>query len=185
MSRSSYTRMCAVCRVEQKIGVCTNCKCDWTSHIYPSSFSARGVARPTKKDVTASNVSSKYVRPSIYLVPDCSIIALKNTSRLKFEQRHSKQSVVDRYHMAPIKRLIVCCDGTWNDSISTNNPLTNVARFSRCVEDRTEDDILQIVYYHTGVGVGTSRISNSIDGAVGRGEPLLLCAREPRFHILC
>jgi uncharacterized protein (DUF2235 family) len=72
--------------------------------------------------------------------------------------------------MAQLKRLIVCCDGTWNDSISTNNPLTNVARFSRCVEDRAEDGVLQIVYYHTGVGAGTSKISNSIDGAVGRGK---------------
>lgn len=68
--------------------------------------------------------------------------------------------------MTQPKRLILCCDGTWNDSISTNNPLTNVARFSRCVKERTKDGILQIVYYHTGVGVGTSRISNSIDGAV-------------------
>ncbi|KAH7394879.1 hypothetical protein DE146DRAFT_764489 [Phaeosphaeria sp. MPI-PUGE-AT-0046c] len=71
--------------------------------------------------------------------------------------------------MTQIKRLIVCCDGTWNDSVSTNNPLTNVARFSRCIEERTQDGILQIVYYHTGVGAGTSKISNSIDGAVGRG----------------
>ncbi|KAF2415751.1 hypothetical protein EJ08DRAFT_739706 [Tothia fuscella] len=69
----------------------------------------------------------------------------------------------------PPKRLIICCDGTWNDSVSTNNPLTNVARFSRCVNDRTNTGILQIVYYHTGVGRGTSKISNSIDGAIGRG----------------
>jgi hypothetical protein len=72
--------------------------------------------------------------------------------------------------MAQTKRLVLCCDGTWNDSVSTNNPLTNVARFSRIVEERAADGVLQIVYYHTGVGAGTSRISNSIDGAVGRGE---------------
>jgi uncharacterized protein (DUF2235 family) len=68
--------------------------------------------------------------------------------------------------MAQLKRLIVCCDGTWNDSISSNNPATNVARFSRCVEDTATDGVLQVVYYNTGVGVGTSRVSNSIDGAV-------------------
>ncbi|KAK7192319.1 uncharacterized protein CC84DRAFT_1251437 [Paraphaeosphaeria sporulosa] len=71
--------------------------------------------------------------------------------------------------MTQIKRLILCCDGTWNDSVSTNNPLTNVARFSRIIEERAADGVLQIVYYHTGVGAGTSKISNSIDGAVGRG----------------
>ncbi|ORY19624.1 hypothetical protein BCR34DRAFT_471960 [Clohesyomyces aquaticus] len=69
----------------------------------------------------------------------------------------------------PEKRLVVCCDGTWNDSVSTDSPLTNVSRFSRCVEAIGEDGILQIVYYHTGVGSGTSKLSNSIDGATGRG----------------
>jgi hypothetical protein len=57
-----------------------------------------------------------------------------------------------------------------NDSIGTNNPLTNVARSSRMVEERAEDGTLQIVYYHTGVGAGASRISNSIDGTMGRGK---------------
>jgi uncharacterized protein (DUF2235 family) len=85
--------------------------------------------------------------------------------------------------MAQIKRLILCCDGTWNDSISTNNPLTNVARFSRCVEERTDKGILQIVYYHTGVGVGTSRLSNTIDGAVGRGK--LYSSDRALLNTLC
>ncbi|KAF2466113.1 uncharacterized protein BDR25DRAFT_377820 [Lindgomyces ingoldianus] len=67
------------------------------------------------------------------------------------------------------KRLVVCCDGTWNDSVSTDNPLTNVSRLSRCVEEIAEDGILQVVYYHTGVGSGTSKLSNSVDGATGRG----------------
>ena len=83
--------------------------------------------------------------------------------------------------MTQMKRLILCCDGTWNDSISTNNPLTDVARFSRIVEERAEDGVLQIVYYHTGVGAGTSRISNSIDGAVGRGK-LLSRFRQPCYR---
>ena len=71
----------------------------------------------------------------------------------------------------PKKRLVICCDGTWNNSVSSNNPLTNVSRISRCIEDVAADGVLQIVYYHTGIGSGTSRLSNSIDGAVGRGNP--------------
>ncbi|KAI1805365.1 hypothetical protein F4811DRAFT_561214 [Daldinia bambusicola] len=72
----------------------------------------------------------------------------------------------------PKKRLFICCDGTWMDAVSTAAPLTNVARLARCVkavsfEDSTQ--ILQIVYYQTGIGRGTSRIGRAIDGATGRG----------------
>jgi uncharacterized protein (DUF2235 family) len=67
------------------------------------------------------------------------------------------------------KHLFVCCDGTWNDSVSTDSPLTNVSRLSRCVKEVADDGTMQIVYYHTGVGTGTSRFSSTIDAATGRG----------------
>jgi len=71
------------------------------------------------------------------------------------------------------RRLIVCCDGTTNDGINTTNPLTNVARISRCVkseDDRDPDDrVVQIVYYQTGVGTGTSQLANVVDSVYGRG----------------
>jgi uncharacterized protein (DUF2235 family) len=70
----------------------------------------------------------------------------------------------------PKKRLIVCCDGTWNDSISTDSPLTNVARISRCIPGVSDSGVIQVVSYYTGVGSGTSRASNIIDGMTGRGE---------------
>ena len=68
------------------------------------------------------------------------------------------------------KRLIVCCDGTWNDSISTDSPLTNVSRISRLITDIGDHGIPQVVYYHTGVGSGTSAAGNVVDGMSGRGE---------------
>ena len=72
------------------------------------------------------------------------------------------------------KRLIVCCDGTWKDSISSESPLTNVARISRLITDIDGvDEIPQVVYYHTGVGSGTSSLGNIVDGISGRGERLL------------
>jgi uncharacterized protein (DUF2235 family) len=55
------------------------------------------------------------------------------------------------------KRLIVCWDGTWNDSVNSNNPLTNVSRISRLItatDGRNGKHIAQVVYYHTGVGSG-------------------------------
>ncbi|CZR67961.1 uncharacterized protein PAC_17860 [Phialocephala subalpina] len=67
------------------------------------------------------------------------------------------------------KRLIVCCDGTWNDSISTDSPLTNVSRISRLIKDTSEGGIPQVVYYQNGVGSGTSKPGNVIDGMSGRG----------------
>nr|UPX44705.1 hypothetical protein FAC7G5_16 [Penicillium fuscum] len=70
------------------------------------------------------------------------------------------------------KRLIVCCDGTWNDSISSDSPLTNVSRISRLITDIDENSpsrVPQVVYYHTGVGSGTSPAGNVVDGMSGRG----------------
>ena len=69
-----------------------------------------------------------------------------------------------------IRRLIVCCDGTWNDSISTESPLTNVSRISRCIPNIGENGVVQLVSYYTGVGSGTSKPGNIIDGMTGRGK---------------
>lgn len=74
------------------------------------------------------------------------------------------------------KRLIICCDGTWNDSINSNNPLTNVSRISRLItatDGRNGEHIAQVVYYHTGVGSGKAWFgSDMIEGASGRGISL-------------
>lgn len=70
----------------------------------------------------------------------------------------------------PKKRLVVCCDGTYNNSVSTDNPLTNVARLSRCIDDVDKDGTLQMSYYHTGIGSGTSKWANAADAATGRGR---------------
>lgn len=75
------------------------------------------------------------------------------------------------------KRLIVLCDGTWQDSTSDNekaNP-TNVTRFARALskwvrikkEDGTDEDVEQIVYYQQGVGTGT--LDRLIGGVSGLG----------------
>jgi uncharacterized protein (DUF2235 family) len=45
------------------------------------------------------------------------------------------------------KRLFVCCDGTWNDSVSTDSPLTNVSRLSRCVKEVADDGTIPSVLH--------------------------------------
>ena len=78
------------------------------------------------------------------------------------------------------KRLIVCCDGTANDGVNTSAPLTNVSRIARCIasshsasRDSSSQDpsseIVQAVYYRSGVGTGTSDWGNLIDWIWGRG----------------
>jgi uncharacterized protein (DUF2235 family) len=75
------------------------------------------------------------------------------------------------------KRLIVCCDGTTNDGINTQKPITNVARIARCIKndhiiqeaDGSRTCLAQIVMYMRGVATGTSILANAVDMLGGRG----------------
>jgi uncharacterized protein (DUF2235 family) len=69
------------------------------------------------------------------------------------------------------KRIIICCDGTWDDADSTAD-CTNVVRIARAVKPvdaRTSPVILQIVYYHSGVGAGGDAFEHVVGGAIGCG----------------
>ena len=72
------------------------------------------------------------------------------------------------------KKLVVCCDGTWNNEDRPDAPLTNVARISRCIQGIDDEGIPQIVFYQPGVGSGTSKLGNIVEGATGRGNSTLL-----------
>jgi uncharacterized protein (DUF2235 family) len=73
--------------------------------------------------------------------------------------------------MPASKRLIVCCDGTWNDADEGIN-FTNVVRIARAIEPidaRSGSAIPQIIYYHSGVGTGGDLIDRVAGGGVGMG----------------
>lgn len=62
-----------------------------------------------------------------------------------------------------MKRLIVCCDGTWYSADKgLDNIPSNVAQISRMIapsgftttDKNTRERVDQIVYYQTGVGSG-------------------------------
>lgn len=55
-----------------------------------------------------------------------------------------------------MKRLIVCCDGTWQ---KLGDKLTNVALTARSIAARDSQGNPQIVYYSAGVGVSLDRLS--------------------------
>lgn len=97
----------------------------------------------------------------------------------------SKTSPASKEQKYPKKRLIVCCDGTWNAGDLNRKALTNVARIARCISD--VDDwkhrkdgknerhyISQIVHYQPGVGMGTGIVSNIYDAMTGRGQYLVV-----------
>jgi len=74
-----------------------------------------------------------------------------------------------------MKRLIVCCDGTWNtrDDEENNVPApTNVVRLYnslRPCDDRAPVHIQQLAYYHTGVGTTGGLLNRIAGGCYGKG----------------
>lgn len=74
------------------------------------------------------------------------------------------------------KRLIVCCDGTWEDGNSEeiNNPLSNITRIARALKPHAEVTVNgvptlmpQITYYQKGVGTGI--LDSYVGGLTGAG----------------
>jgi uncharacterized protein (DUF2235 family) len=69
-----------------------------------------------------------------------------------------------------MKKLVICCDGTWNRLDSAN--VTNVVRMAEAVASRAAAGTPQIVYYDEGVGSGSavaSGIDRALGGALGSG----------------
>ena len=67
-----------------------------------------------------------------------------------------------------MKRLVVCCDGTWNDS-DEGTGYTNVARLAWAIKPVDAKGVPQIVFYQSGVGTQGDKISQIASGALGMG----------------
>lgn len=68
------------------------------------------------------------------------------------------------------KRLVVCCDGTWNtpDQTTDGKPTpTNVAKVAMALAPRDDEGREQRLFYHRGVG--TTRSDRLLGGAFGAG----------------
>lgn len=65
-----------------------------------------------------------------------------------------------------MKRLVVCCDGTWNRR-DAKSRWTNVAKTAAAVA-RRDGDVRQVVFYDEGVGTGGG-LDRLVGGATGRG----------------
>lgn len=68
-----------------------------------------------------------------------------------------------------MKRLVVCCDGTWNKPDSQT--VTNVEKIARTVQGDpiAAGGVYQLVYYVSGVGAGSYRADKILGGAFGFG----------------
>lgn len=66
-----------------------------------------------------------------------------------------------------MKRLIVCCDGTWQ---KLENPYpTNVVKMAQAVKPTASDGTPQIVFYDEGIGTGDDKKDKILGGAFGKG----------------
>src|SRR5687768_3222241 len=76
-----------------------------------------------------------------------------------------RRSTLSRGGMVMAKRLVVCCDGTWNFADQPSK--TNVAKVALSVRPTSAAGKEQRVYYHSGVG--THRWERLRGGAFGVG----------------
>lgn len=72
-----------------------------------------------------------------------------------------------RAAMAPVKRLAVLSDGTWQRADSATP--TNILALARALRQEAPDGTQQVIYYAPGVGAGGSLLSRVRGGAIGAG----------------
>ncbi len=67
-----------------------------------------------------------------------------------------------------MKRLIVCCDGTWQN-LERPYP-TNVVKMAQGIEPIAKDGVPQVVFYHEGLGTGgNTKVQKKMDRVAGGG----------------
>ncbi len=71
-----------------------------------------------------------------------------------------------------MKRIIICCDGTWNtpDKNKDGVPLkTNVVKVAEAIKPVSEFGVQQLTYYNSGIGTTGTIFRKWFDGATGSG----------------
>ena len=90
-------------------------------------------------------------------------------------QQHGFQPApAGSWPQAPLKkRLILCCDGTWQSvARGTREIPSNAAKMSRCLSTSYTDEkgnvCPQVVYYDSGVGTGMGLVQSKLQGEFAR-----------------
>jgi len=71
-----------------------------------------------------------------------------------------------------MKRIAVFCDGTWNTPDEMENGKlcqTNVVKMANALSTTSDDGMIQLLYYDTGVGSEGDLVRRIYDGATGTG----------------
>ncbi|NJK39290.1 MAG: DUF2235 domain-containing protein [Oscillatoriales cyanobacterium RM2_1_1] len=66
-----------------------------------------------------------------------------------------------------MKRLVVCCDGTWK-KLDAPHP-TNIVKIAQAVQPMDGNKIPQIVFYDEGIGTDGNLLDSLLGGAFGQG----------------
>lgn len=80
----------------------------------------------------------------------------------------------DARRAATRKRIIICCDGTWQSAVSgKKNVPSNVTRLCRSLNhigtDEHGNQWQQVVWYDSGVGTSPGMLEDVVEGAFGEG----------------
>lgn len=71
-----------------------------------------------------------------------------------------------------MKRIIICCDGTWNKPGQLDNGVevrTNVQKLNSLLAPLDKHENIQLPYYHVGVGTGKNFFDKFFGGGFGSG----------------
>lgn len=163
---------------------------------YPSSFASRdslddvgGVGALTLEATSSAMTSSiprvdesptttvhTYGTDSFVSTDSATPARIRRVSEIAASRQMSAPKALEHgsVHRAPRtpKRIIVCCDGTWQDGILRKQTwmYSNVLKLARCLnhEDiRYDPPIPQIVFYQAGIGSEQNIYSRYVDGATG------------------
>ncbi|HEY5855854.1 MAG TPA: DUF2235 domain-containing protein [Aldersonia sp.] len=66
-----------------------------------------------------------------------------------------------------MKRLVVCCDGTWKRA--DDRYVSNIEKIARAIAMRDDEGNVQPVHYSAGVGTGAFKLDRILGGAFGVG----------------
>lgn len=90
------------------------------------------------------------------------MVMCRLSKRLAIAQRNVPQFTEE----SAMKRLIVCCDGTWQTS---EQPYpTNVAKLNQAIK-REDTEVVQLVHYENGIGSRGNIFDRTFGGAFGWG----------------
>lgn len=73
-----------------------------------------------------------------------------------------------------MKRIVICCDGTWNSPDIEQNGIpiaTNVAKIARAFASQSDRGIRQMMYYDPGVG--TKKAGSPAESHVGCADSVV------------